>query len=71
LYSETSYIRSHAVMFARRSNLLWVERRFSEFQHEVLCTHNNPHFVTTWGHAMVQLVEALRCKPECRGFDSQ
>jgi len=23
------------------------------------------------GHAVAQLVEALRCKPECRGFDSR
>ena len=25
---------------------------------------------TAGGHAVVQLVETLRCKPECRGFDS-
>jgi hypothetical protein len=27
------------------------------------------HFVS-WGHAVTQLVEALRYKPEGRGFDS-
>jgi len=27
--------------------------------------------VNMWGHAVAQLVEALRCKPEGRGFDSR
>ena len=27
--------------------------------------------VEIWGHAVAQLVEALRYKPEGRGFDSQ
>jgi hypothetical protein len=72
LYSETPYIRAHAVIiFARRSNLLWMEGRVIDLQHKVLSTLNMPHAVTTWGHAVAQLVEALRCKPECRGFDSQ
>jgi hypothetical protein len=28
-------------------------------------------FSREWGHAVAQLVEALRYKPEGRGFDSQ
>jgi len=32
----------------------------------------NDMFVTEgWGHAVAQLVEALRYKPEGRGFDSR
>ena len=29
------------------------------------------HLLTAWGHGVVQLVEALRYKPEGRGFDSR
>jgi hypothetical protein len=29
------------------------------------------HTVITWGHAVALLVEALRYKPERRGFDSR
>jgi hypothetical protein len=33
---------------------------------------NYPPFnFNTWGHAVAQLVEALRYKPERRGFDSR
>ena len=40
----------------------WLEHLlFSGFRE---CTHG------LWGHAVVQLVEALRYKPEGRGFDS-
>ena len=28
-------------------------------------------YVYTWGHAVTQMVEALRYKPEGRGFDSR
>jgi hypothetical protein len=28
------------------------------------------HDIMKWGHAVVQLVKALRYKPEGRGFDS-
>ena len=35
-----------------------------------LPVHLRPAFVAVGGHAVAQLVEALRCKPEGRGFDS-
>ena len=35
------------------------------------CLIFSPATLVQWGHAVAQLVEALRCKPEGRGFDSQ
>jgi hypothetical protein len=32
---------------------------------------NHRIYVKMWGHAVEQLVEALRYKPEIRGFDSR
>ena len=36
-----------------------------------LITHpcNYVCFIEVWGHLVAQLVEALRCNPEGRGFD--
>jgi hypothetical protein len=43
-------------VFVRNIDLLW--------------TFKMPHNFM-WGHAVAQLVEALRYKPEVRGFDSR
>ena len=32
---------------------------------------NMPKYFASWGHAVAQLVEALRYNPEDRGFDSR
>ena len=47
-----------------------VIRRFRRCENVIECTFTNLGS-TVWGHAVAQLVEALRYKPGGRGFDSR
>jgi len=49
-------------------------KTFVTIWQEVTCLNSEGSFFTlnvVWGYAVAQLVEALRYKPEGRGFDSR
>jgi len=57
----------HLIQLSYSSSLRW---------HKQLEVISVVHFrvyiyIYVWGHAVAQLVEALRCKPEGRGIDSR